>query len=253
MTTKIAIMQPYFLPYIGYFQLMSAVDRFVILDDVNYIKRGWINRNRIPNTASHTTQWLTVPVRGASQNRLIRDLSIAPDDGWKLRMQRTIRNCYSRSLGSTDMLRQFERWLQTADGNLSNFLRRTLVDIADRCEITTEIIPTSAVYPTNGLRGQNRILDICLRNGATTYVNLPGGKHLYDHTVFQSAGVELMFLRPETGISELITGNLSGPHPSILDLLMRNPPRLLHQVIHHNKVQPPDEAIKAPATQISVA
>lgn len=253
MTTKIAIMQPYFLPYIGYFQLMSAVDRLVILDDVNFIKRGWINRNRIPNNPANTMQWLTVPVRGASQNRLIRELSIAPDDGWKVKMLRTIRNCYSRSPGSKDMLPQFERWVQAADGNLSDFLRRTLVDIADRCDIATEIIPTSAVYPANGLRGQNRILDICMRNGATTYVNLPGGKHLYDHTVFQSAGVELMFLRPGIGSSEVTSDSLCGPHPSILDLLMRNPPQLLHQVMHHNKLQPADDAIRSPTTQISVA
>ncbi|MCP4172228.1 MAG: WbqC family protein [Fuerstiella sp.] len=253
MTTTIAIMQPYFLPYIGYFQLMSAVDRFVILDDVNYINRGWINRNRIPNTSTDATQWLTVPLRRASQNRLIRELSIASDNGWKNCMLRTIRNCYARSPESADMIPRFERWLNTAHGNLSDFLRRTLADIAERCDITTTIIPTSSVYPRNGLRGQNRILDICRQEGATTYVNPAGGRHLYDHTLFQAAGVELMFLNPEINPLQLAFSESCGPVISILDLLMRNPPDLLQQVIHSSELQRSDESVTAPATQKCVA
>jgi len=251
MTTKIAIMQPYFLPYIGYFQLMSAVDRFVILDDVNYINRGWINRNRIPNTSLDTTQWLTVPLRRASQNRLIRDLSIAPDDGWRNCMLRTIQNCYSRSPGSTDLIPRCEGWLNAAEGNLSDFLRRTLADIANQCDITTEVVPTSSAYSGNGLSGQERILDICLQEGATIYVNLPGGRHLYDHALFQSSGVELMFLKPNISDSHLTFCESCGPFLSILDLLMRNPSGLLQQVMRSGELQPADESVTA--TQKCVA
>ena len=95
---RLAIMQPYFLPYIGYFQLMAAVDRFVILDDVNYIKGGWINRNRLP--ARNGTMWLTLPLVGASPNRIIREIEILPDNGWKRAMERTVALTYAEATGS---------------------------------------------------------------------------------------------------------------------------------------------------------
>ena len=81
---KVAIMQPYFAPYIGYFQLIAAVDVFVVLDDVNYIKGGWINRNKVLCHGKPT--WLTVPLQGASPNKKIFELEIAPDNGWKKKM-----------------------------------------------------------------------------------------------------------------------------------------------------------------------
>src|SRR5512140_19777 len=92
---SIAIMQPYFLPYIGYFQLMAAVDKFVVFDDVNYINRGWINRNRLLlNGGAHT---FTVPLRGASQNKLICDIELAEDDGWRDKLLRTISQSYAKT------------------------------------------------------------------------------------------------------------------------------------------------------------
>ena len=81
---RIAVMQPYFLPYIGYWQLIRAVDTFVILDDVNYINRGWINRNRISIRGEPC--WMTLPLVGASQNKLISEINLLPDDGWKSRL-----------------------------------------------------------------------------------------------------------------------------------------------------------------------
>ncbi|MCP4505839.1 MAG: WbqC family protein [Fuerstiella sp.] len=109
------------------------------------------------------------------------------------------------------------------------------------------------MYPRNGLRGQNRILDICRQEGATTYVNPAGGRHLYDHTLFQAAGVELMFLNPEINPLQLAFSESCGPVISILDLLMRNPPDLLQQVIHSSELQRSDESVTAPATQKCVA
>jgi hypothetical protein len=217
---KVAIMQPYFLPYIGYWQLIAAVDTFVILDDVNYINRGWINRNRI--AVNGQPSWLTIPLSGASQNRLIREIDIATDDGWKQKQDRTITEAYATASGFTDILPLFEDWLSSASGNLSKFLRRTIVEICDRLALTTEIIGSSAEFPKGGLKGQLRILDLCRHLDAAIYINPPGGREIYDPELFRKAGIDLHFLRPDLGADSLRSGIPEDHALSILDLFMHN-------------------------------
>ncbi len=222
-------MQPYFLPYIGYFQLINAVDKFVILDDVNYINRGWINRNRLPE--GEGTRWLTLPLIGASQNRLIRDISICPDDGWKSKMLRTVEQCYAGASEYDQTFLVFQKWLNSTLENLSDFIYQTLIDICHYCEICTEIVPTSTVYPKGELKGQHRILDICIREQATIYVNLLGGKDLYDPKLFSAAGVELRFLEPDISNLNVRCNGSNGPVLSILDVLMQNSKKILHPAV----------------------
>ena len=238
---RIAIMQPYFLPYIGYFQLMSSVDKFVLLDDVNYIKKGWINRNRLPG--SNGTTWLTLALVGASQNRLIREIEIMPDDGWKRKMVRTVAGAYAGASEKKEMLPQFEKWVSKASGSLSEFLWDTLNDVAQRCGILTEIVPTASIYPKGELRGQHRILDICLREGARTYVNPPGGQDLYDHDLFASHGVELKFLQPELTDLNITYSGSDGPVLSIFDLLMQNSCESLSKAVHTFELAGPADSV----------
>jgi hypothetical protein len=224
---RLAIMQPYFLPYIGYFQLMAAVDKFIILDDVNFINRGWINRNRIPiNDQPH---WLTVPLVKASQNRLINEIDIVIDDGWKVKMLRIVKASYATAPFAESMLSLFSRMVADAEGSLSSFLCRTFEQVTTYIGIDVCIEPTSAIYPKEGRKGQQRILDICLREGATSYVNLPGGRNLYDKDMFASAGVELMFLDPNLRALPLRYSGQEGPVFSILDLMMLNPPSAIRE------------------------
>ena len=82
---KVAIMQPYFFPYIGYFQLINAVDKFIIYDDVNYINRGWINRNQVLINGKES--YITVPLKDASQNKLIKDITISIETNWQEKMK----------------------------------------------------------------------------------------------------------------------------------------------------------------------
>ncbi len=233
---KIAVMQPYFLPYLGYFQLLAAVDRFVVLDDVNYINRGWINRNRI--SSPHGTQWLTIPLSKASQNRLIREIEILPDNGWKMNMSRSVTATYSRAPEAAAVLPLFLGWLTGASGNLSTFLYRSLTDVVRFVGLTTELIPTSAVYPRSGLKGSDRILDICRREGATTYVNLPGGRDLYDSDVFSRAGIQLQFLQPQLDFPSLRYSGSEGPILSILDLMMLNSSKTLREAVTAFRMTP---------------
>ncbi|MBU1427036.1 MAG: WbqC family protein [Gammaproteobacteria bacterium] len=232
---KLAIMQPYFFPYLGYWQLLAAVDTLVLLDDVNYINRGWINRNRIALNGEPT--WLTVPLRGASQNKLICDIEIAPDDGWKKRMQRTLSTAYAKAPQSASVLALFEQWLAHADGNLSAALHHSITQVADAIDIKTTIVPSSGIYPKGELKGADRILDICQREGASVYVNPPGGRELYDAEAFRQAGIELMFLQPDLHQNELRTGASDGSVLSILDSLMHNPAEELAEAVKRFALQ----------------
>lgn len=228
---RLAIMQPYFLPYIGYFQLMAAVDRFVVLDDVNYINRGWINRNRLPT--SNGTRWLTLPLVAASQNRLIRDLDILPDDGWKRIMECTVAATYAKAPEAAAVLPLFLRWLAAASGNLSAFLSWCLAEAAGYLGVAPDIVYTSSIYPRSGLKGSDRILDICLRERANVYVNAPGGRELYQPSMFAEAGIDLLFLEPKINAQDLLRySGTEGPVLSILDLMMQNSTDLLHESVN---------------------
>lgn len=226
---KVAIMQPYFLPYIGYFQLIAAVDKFVLLDDVNYIQRGWINRNRI---AVHGVPvWLTIPLVKASQNRLICDIDILPNHGWKEKIQLTLKKAYARAPEIEIGLNLMQGWLDTGKGRLSEWLYVIISDLVQFLGLNTVIIPTSCGYPKKGLTGQARILDICRHEGATHYVNAPSGRNLYDQAYFHDAGIDLLFIQPKIWSAKLQTG--LGQHEilSILDQILLNPRESLIEAV----------------------
>jgi hypothetical protein len=217
---RLAIMQPYFLPYVGYFQLMAAVDKFVLLDDVNFINRGWINRNRI--VVNGKPYWLTLPLAKASQNRLINEIDIVDDPVWKRKMLRTVELTYQSAPFAHRVLPMFGELLEDAKGGLSTFLTHHLRRVAHYIGIDVSIEPTSRIYPKEGRTGQDRILDICAREKAMSYVNLPGGRDLYDPQAFAMAGIKLLFIEPNLDALVLQHGGQEGPSLSILDLLMHN-------------------------------
>jgi hypothetical protein len=217
---RLAIMQPYFLPYLGYFQLMSAADKLVLLDDVNFINRGWINRNRI--AINGEPYWLTLPLAKASQNRLINEIQIVDEPAWSKKMMRTVELSYRNAPFADAILPFFSDMLKEARGSLSVFLFRQLRQVADYLGIDVKIEPTSTIYPKEGRTGQDRILDICRREAATSYVNLPGGRDLYEPQAFATAGIKLLFIEPNLDALALQHGGQEGPSLSILDLLMHN-------------------------------
>lgn len=191
---KVAIMQPYFAPYIGYFQLIAAVDVFVVLDDVNYIKGGWINRNKVLCHGKPT--WLTVPLQGASPNKKISELEIAPDNGWKKKMLTLFKQSYATAPNGEMAIGTLQNWLAIDDVQLSGFIVGGITEICNKLGIKTEIIPTSTGFQTEGLRGADRVLKVCNELGATDYINAPGGRSLYSSQDFADHGFKLGFLNP---------------------------------------------------------
>jgi hypothetical protein len=214
---KLAIMQPYFFPHIGYWQLMHAVNRFVIYDDVNYIKGGWINRNRI--LIKGEPAYITAPLHRASPFKRICDTTLQPSPVWRDKQVRMIEIAYRKAPNFAAVFPVLERLIRHETDSLPDFLAHQLCTLAAFMGIDSDIVKTSRCYANDDLAGQARILDICSREGATIYINPPGGQELYDPEPFRDFGVELRFIatRPFP-YQQRSKGFVS--HLSIIDTLM---------------------------------
>lgn len=191
--TKLAIMQPYFFPYLGYWQLMNAVDRFVIYDDVHYIKGGWINRNRI--LVHGAANFITMPLRGASSFRRICDIALVSAPRWRTDMLKTLDMAYRKSPCFAEVFPVIEKLITFETDRLAEILAHQLQTLARFMGLSTEFVVSSRRYGNDHLKGAARVLDICRTEGAQTYINAEGGQALYDARSFAAAGVELRFLR----------------------------------------------------------
>jgi hypothetical protein len=214
---KLAVMQPYFFPYLPYWQLINAVDRFVIYDDVNFIKGGWVNRNRILVNGKPT--FITVALRDASPNRSICDTQVHETAFRPERMLRTVSQAYRRSPYFDQIYPTIETIVQNADRNLSSFLDFSIRTACHLLGIQTKIVPSHGAYGNEALRGQARVLDICMKEGAAIYVNAQGGAKLYDPETFAAKGIDLRFLVMRPFIYKQ-RANVFDPFLSIIDPLM---------------------------------
>lgn len=189
----LAIMQPYFLPYIGYMQLMNAVDTFVLYDDVAFINRGWINRNRLLiNGQEHL---FTVPLKDASQNKRINEVMLADDPKWRSKLLKTIEQGYRKAPYYATVMPLTEKIVNFATDSIAGLVYNSLVELNQYLGLTTRLVASSSVYGNAELKAQERILDICRQENATRYINPIGGIDLYDKPTFAQAAIELNFIK----------------------------------------------------------
>lgn len=222
-------MQPYFFPYLGYWQLIGAVDRFVVYDDVNYIKGGWINRNRI--LINDKATYLTAPLHHPSPNKRICDLNLQASSCWRDKLVKTVELTYRKSPYFTESFQVIEDLIRHDECDLSSFLAHQLRVLSKFVGFETEFVDTSRCYGNDHLSGHERLLDICGREGAVTYINPQGGRGLYDANQFSASGVELKFLvmRP-TPYEQRTKGFV--PYLSIIDALMELGSNGLRRYLH---------------------
>ena len=213
---KIGVMQPYFMPYVGYFQLMAAVDKYVIFDDVNYIKRGWSARNNIlVNGQKHL---FNIAVEGGSQNNLYTQVKVI-DDFSKLR--KTLEMAYKKAPYFQDTMNILEKVFVYEDRRFNHFMRNSYSVILDYLGIETELLFSSDLSNKKALKGKDKILDICLLLGANEYYNAIGGQELYDRQEFADNGIKLGFVEPTLEPYSQLTKEFM-PGLSIIDVLMMN-------------------------------
>lgn len=188
-------MQPYFFPYPGYFQLIRSADTFVLYDDVNYIKGGWINRNRLPN--GKDSFYFTLPLRSKSSFMKISEILIDSKsyEIWKQKFIKTIRINYGQTASFKHVMPWLESVLILKSENLSQFLFHTISETCKFLNIKTQIIETSRIYNNETLKGTNRIIDICIKENADEYINATGGQDLYFKPDFEKERLKLLFIK----------------------------------------------------------
>lgn len=216
---KIGIMQPYFFPYIGYWQLMNAVDKYVIYDDVNYIKGGWINRNQI--LMSGKPNIINLKMNGASSNKLINEVSVDNNSIWKNKLLKTIEYSYKKAPYFEVVFPIIKDIIFYDEINLAINLANSIKRIAEYLDIKTEFILSSNIEKDNNLKGQDKIIEICKILNASEYYNAIGGLELYSTENFESNGIELRFLRTEFIEYEQFSNEFIS-NLSIIDVLMFN-------------------------------
>ena len=213
---KLAIMQPYLFPYIGYFQLIHAVDTFVVYDDVNFMKGGWINRNFILSQGKKSR--ITLQLQGASSNLLINQVRVG---GNKMKLLKSIQQSYSKAPLFSSVYPLIEEILLYEETNLAKFIDYGLRRVCNYLGITPKWYLSSDLKKDSILCGQDKVLAICAELGASQYINALGGRDLYEREVFSNQGVKLSFLEPKE-IEYSQFGRVFEPGLSIIDVMMYN-------------------------------
>ena len=221
----LGIMQPYFMPYIGYWQLMAAVDTYVVYDDVNYIKGGWVARNNILlNGQKHM---FTITLNGASPNKLFNEITIKDD--FK-KFSRLIESAYRKAPYYAEVSALLNKIYNYGDKSLGAFMMNSFQVVLDYLEIDTKLILSSTIEKDNSLRGKDKVKHICHLLGADTYYNAIGGQELYDKNDFRVDGINLQFVQTNlTPYAQL--GNEFVPGLSLIDVLMFNNPIQVTQML----------------------
>ena len=228
---KLVIMQPYLFPYVGYFQLLAAADRFVVYDDVNFIKGGWINRNKI--LIQGKQHLFTIPLDAPSPNRKICDIQLSPPSMWRNKFLQTISQNYRRADYFEAVYALLERVMITSESQtIADLVRISLFEIKKYLKLSVDIIPTSAKYVNEHLTAQQRVIDICRIECATDYINAQGGQHLYDYSTFCQHNLALHFLQPELKPYRQLNNPNFVAGLSIIDVLMNNSVYQTHEILN---------------------
>jgi len=230
---RLAIMQPYLFPYLGYFQLAASVDRFVVYDDVTFIKNGWINRNRI--LLAGAPHYLTVPLAGASSSRRIDEVRTQPRERWLGKLLEQLRHAYGRAPQYAPVSRLVEQVLSDSTDSIARLSAKSVIDTCAYLGLETTFVTTSTGYGNEALRSEARVIDICAREHASTYVNLPGGRTLYDAGTFAAASIDLEFVDTALPVYPQF-GAPFVPGLSIIDVLMFNHVESVHAMLSRESI-----------------
>jgi hypothetical protein len=213
----IGIMQPYYLPYMGYFQLMRAVDTFVYYDDVTFIKQGWINRNNI--SLDGKDYRFTLELQGVSSFKNINEIKVGNN---REKLYKTFVQAYSKSPYFNQVADLLWWVFHSPETNLLNYITHTHCEIFYYLNLNINYLVSSEIQKDCSLKGKDKVIDICKRRGADTYINAIGGQHLYDRQEFKENGIDLFFIHPSEDL----------PKRSILDVMMYYSPEEIRTMLN---------------------
>jgi hypothetical protein len=216
---RLAIMQPYFFPYIGYFQLIAAADIFIVYDNIKYTKKGWISRNRMLQNGKDVK--FSLPLKSDSDYLDVRERELAADFN-RDKLLNQFKEAYRRAPNFAQTFLLIEQIVRYEDANLFRFLHHSIVKTCGHLGIATEIRISSGVAIDHGLKNQDKVLAFCEAVGASTYVNAIGGMELYSKETFREKGLDLKFIQSKP-FEYAQFGDAFVPWLSIIDVMMFNP------------------------------
>ena len=212
-------MQPYFFPYIGYFQLIAAVDLFIVYDNIKYTKKGWINRNRMLHNGKDVT--FSLPLKSDSDYLDVVERELAADFN-RDKLLSQFKGAYRRAPYFEQTFPLVEQIVRYGDANLFRFLHHAIVKTCEHLGITTEIRISSDVAIDHDLKTQDKVLALCAAVGASTYVNAIGGMEMYSKEAFREKSIDLKFVQSKP-FEYAQFGAVFVPWLSIIDVMMFNP------------------------------
>lgn len=227
---KLAIMQPYILPYIGYFQLIHSVDFFLACDNMQYTKKGWINRNRILQNGQDSL--FSLPLKHAPQSFNIAERELCPDFKAE-KILKQFSDAYKKSVFFEETFPLLEQIFHHCDLNLFNFNLHSIREVCQVLGIRTPIERTSAIPIDPTLKKEDRVIALCQKLKADTYINSIGGQEIYSKDRFKKNGVSLHFLESEPLKYAQFNGDFV-PWLSIIDALMFNPAERVREMVFSN-------------------
>lgn len=232
---KLAIMQPYFFPYIGYFQLMNAVDQFVVYDNIEFSKKGWVNRNRI--LVNGQDSMISLPLRKDSDYLDIVERYLA--DVWPVerkKMLNRIVESYRKAPMFKEVVPLIEKVMLHEENNLFRFILHSLETVKNYLEIPTPLTISSTIDVDHDLKAEMRVMATVKACHADTYINPIGGIELYNKDQFKNAGIELHFLRAKN-IPYKQFDNQFVPFLSIVDVMMFNSKEQLQALLQEYSLE----------------
>lgn len=216
---KVGIMQPYFFPYLGYFQLINAVDIFVIYDNIQYTKKGWINRNRYLKNAN--ADYFTIPLKKASDYLNVVERYLA-DDFKREKMLNQLAFAYKKAPYFKDIYPILEECIMNSENNLFWFIYSAINEIIVYLDIKTKVIISSTIDINHNLKSVDKVIAICKALDAHTYINPIGGMCLYSKDDFKDNNLNLQFINMNNNIRYKQFNEAFVPSLSIIDVLMFN-------------------------------
>ena len=224
-------MQPYFFPYIGYFQLINSVDEFVIYDNIQFTKKGWINRNRI--LVNQKADYISLALKKDSDYLNVNQRLLA--DTWsvdKKKMLNKIVESYRKAPQFEPAYSLFEKCLMIDETNLFDFIHHTLKETLKYLSISSKITVSSTIEIDHQLKSEEKVLAICKALNASTYINPSGGIELYSKERFERNGIKLQFQKSNP-INYLQYKNEFVPWLSMVDVIMFNDKLSIKQMLNN--------------------
>lgn len=227
-------MQPYFFPYLGYFQLIQAVDTFVFYDDVNFIKNGWINRNRI--IVNGHPSYITVPLSKATPNKTIQDVTIKYQGKWQSKMLRGIELAYKKAPYFKPTSQLAREVILSECSSIADLAILSVIKVANELDLSVRFKRSSTEFADTKQMGRaDRLINICKENGGVTYINPSGGKNLYNKEYFKEHNLELQFIEINIPPYQQY-GNKFQAGLSILDVMMFCSPMEVKDMINSYEI-----------------